>query len=160
MCLVSFLRSARCVDGGKAGGRRRRSSSRREAQEDRKEENETNERNGSDSKLSSSFVGTDTPELFWSEPSLTLLYEAVKEYLELEGRIAVLNEKLGVAGDLLDIIHEHVDNAGMHRVVSLSEAKRKGFEKRWWKARNRSRERGDGRARETGPFQLYSRPQR
>ncbi|CDZ96295.1 Uncharacterized conserved protein [Phaffia rhodozyma] len=59
----------------------------------------------------------DTPELFWSEASLQPLYEAVREYLEIDGRVQVLNERLGVAGDLLDMIHEHVDNAGMHYVT-------------------------------------------
>jgi uncharacterized Rmd1/YagE family protein len=44
---------------------------------------------------------SDSPELFWSEPSLTSLYDAVREYLEIDGRVYVLNEKLGVAGDLV-----------------------------------------------------------
>ena len=36
----------------------------------------------------------DVPELFWSEASLKALYDAVREYMEIKGRIQVLNEKL------------------------------------------------------------------
>lgn len=39
----------------------------------------------------------DTPELFWSEASLGELYAAVREYMEIEGRVGVLDEKLVVA---------------------------------------------------------------
>lgn len=60
---------------------------------------------------------TDTPELFWSEASLKPLYDAIREYLEIDGRVAVLNERLGVVGDLLDMIHQHVDEAGMRTVT-------------------------------------------
>jgi uncharacterized Rmd1/YagE family protein len=47
----------------------------------------------------------DVPELFWSEASLKHLYDAVREYMEISGRVQVLNEKLvlasGFVGDLL-----------------------------------------------------------
>lgn len=43
----------------------------------------------------------DTPELFWSEASLKGLYDAVREYMEIEGRVKVLNEKIGVASDFV-----------------------------------------------------------
>lgn len=43
----------------------------------------------------------DTPELFWSEASLKGLYDATKEYFEIEPRVQVLNERLGVASDLV-----------------------------------------------------------
>ena len=43
----------------------------------------------------------DVPELFWSEASLGELYEAVREYMEIKGRVQVLNEKLGVASDFV-----------------------------------------------------------
>ena len=38
----------------------------------------------------------DTPELFWSEASLRGLYDAVREYMDIEGRVESVNEKLGV----------------------------------------------------------------
>jgi uncharacterized Rmd1/YagE family protein len=43
----------------------------------------------------------DVPELFWSEASLGELYDAVREYMEITGRVQVLNEKLGVASDFV-----------------------------------------------------------
>ena len=43
----------------------------------------------------------DVPELFWSEASLKELYDAVREYMEIQPRVEVLNEKLGVASDFV-----------------------------------------------------------
>ena len=43
----------------------------------------------------------DVPELFWSEVRCKALYEAVREYMEVDGRVGVLNEKLAVAEDLV-----------------------------------------------------------
>lgn len=43
----------------------------------------------------------DTPELFWSEASLKGLYDACREYFEIDQRAQVLNEKLSVASDLV-----------------------------------------------------------
>jgi uncharacterized Rmd1/YagE family protein len=43
----------------------------------------------------------DVPELFWSEASLKELYNAVREYMEIDKRVDALNEKLGVASDLV-----------------------------------------------------------
>ncbi|GJJ15049.1 hypothetical protein Clacol_009324 [Clathrus columnatus] len=59
----------------------------------------------------------DVPELFWSEASLKGLYDAVREYLEISPRVHVLNERLGVANELLDIIHDHVNTGAMDRIT-------------------------------------------
>ncbi|KAL7421315.1 Sad1-interacting factor 3 [Cryptotrichosporon argae] len=59
----------------------------------------------------------DTPELFWSEASLYPLYEAIREYLEIGPRVQVLNDRLAVVGDLLEIIHEYIDQRAMHRIT-------------------------------------------
>lgn len=59
----------------------------------------------------------DVPELFWSEASLGELYEAVREYMEIKGRVQVLNEKLGVASDFLDAIHDHLNTTEMNRIT-------------------------------------------
>lgn len=45
----------------------------------------------------------DTPELFWSEASLKGLYDACREYFEIDSRAQVLNEKLSVASDLVSL---------------------------------------------------------
>ncbi|KAH9922506.1 uncharacterized protein B0H18DRAFT_1085877 [Fomitopsis serialis] len=59
----------------------------------------------------------DVPELFWSEASLKALYDAVREYMEIGGRVQVLNEKLAVAEDLLGAIHDHLNNSAMERIT-------------------------------------------
>ncbi|KJA15606.1 hypothetical protein HYPSUDRAFT_48243 [Hypholoma sublateritium FD-334 SS-4] len=59
----------------------------------------------------------DVPELFWSEASLKELYDAVREYMEIRPRVQVLNEKLGVASDFLDAIHDHLNNSAMERIT-------------------------------------------
>jgi len=59
----------------------------------------------------------DVPELFWSEASLKELYDAVREYMEIKGRVQVLNEKLGVASDFLDAIHDHLNESAMSRIT-------------------------------------------
>lgn len=59
----------------------------------------------------------DIPELFWSEASLKGLYDAVRDYMEIGPRVEVLNEKLAVVGDLLDAIHDHLNNNAMERIT-------------------------------------------
>ncbi|CEH18233.1 Uncharacterized conserved protein [Ceraceosorus bombacis] len=59
----------------------------------------------------------DTPELFWSEASLKALYDAIREYLEIDQRVENLNERLAVANDLLEIIHEHISNEAMSKIT-------------------------------------------
>ncbi|KAK4684568.1 required for meiotic nuclear division protein 1, partial [Tremellales sp. Uapishka_1] len=76
----------------------------------------------------------DTPELFWSEASLFPLFEAIRDYLETDPRVQVLNDRLAVVGDLvswtvshnkkspadskqLEIIHEYIDQRAMHRIT-------------------------------------------
>ncbi|KAG9313527.1 hypothetical protein JVU11DRAFT_5854 [Chiua virens] len=59
----------------------------------------------------------DVPELFWTEASLGGLYESVREYMEVEGRVRSLNEKLLVASDFLDAIHDHLNNSAMERIT-------------------------------------------
>ncbi|KDN38091.1 DUF155-domain-containing protein [Tilletiaria anomala UBC 951] len=61
----------------------------------------------------------DTPELFWSEASLQALYTAIREYLEIDQRVENLNERLAVANDLLDIIHEHISNEAMSKITLI-----------------------------------------
>ncbi|KAJ7281938.1 hypothetical protein C8J57DRAFT_1448562 [Mycena rebaudengoi] len=45
------------------------------------------------------------------------LYDAVREYMEITGRVQMLNEKLGVASDFLDAIHDHLNNSAMERIT-------------------------------------------
>lgn len=61
----------------------------------------------------------DVPDLFWEEGQATLraLYDAVRDYMEISVRVGVLNEKLAVAEDLLDAIHDHLNNNAMDRIT-------------------------------------------
>ena len=59
----------------------------------------------------------DTPDLFWSEASLQALYDAIRQYLEIDQRAQTLNERLAVANDLLEIIHEHLNNNAMSKIT-------------------------------------------
>ena len=50
----------------------------------------------------------DTPELFWSEPSLEPVYAAVRSYLEMDQRVRLLTDRLSVIGDLLAVLKDQV----------------------------------------------------
>nr|CAG8624918.1 8472_t:CDS:2 [Entrophospora candida] len=45
----------------------------------------------------------DTPEIFWSEPLLQPLYNAIRTYLEISQRVKVLNDRCNVINDLLAV---------------------------------------------------------
>lgn len=51
----------------------------------------------------------DTPEIFWSFPSVGPLYRAVRSYLEISQRIEVLNQRCAVLSDMLDMLRDHVN---------------------------------------------------
>ncbi|RKP04311.1 hypothetical protein CXG81DRAFT_2452, partial [Caulochytrium protostelioides] len=50
----------------------------------------------------------DTPEIFWSEPALEPLYMAVRGYLEISQRVDLINQRLSVISDLLDMLKENL----------------------------------------------------
>ncbi|KAI8620111.1 hypothetical protein BC830DRAFT_1059666 [Chytriomyces sp. MP71] len=50
----------------------------------------------------------DTPEIFWSEPELQGLYNAIRGYLEISQRVKLLNNRTGVVSDLLDMLSDHL----------------------------------------------------
>lgn len=69
-----------------------------------------------DVNLSSNML--DTPDFFWKdEPSLNPLYAAMREYLEIEQRILVLNERCRVFLDLTEIIADSVAEYNMSRIT-------------------------------------------
>ncbi|TPX67419.1 hypothetical protein SpCBS45565_g03807 [Spizellomyces sp. 'palustris'] len=49
----------------------------------------------------------DIPEIFWSEPALEPLYMAIRGYLEISQRVDLLNQRVSVISDLLDMLKEH-----------------------------------------------------
>ncbi|GJN79372.1 hypothetical protein PLIIFM63780_002885 [Purpureocillium lilacinum] len=69
-----------------------------------------------DINLSSNIL--DVPNFFWdSEPTLHPLYEAVREYLEIDPRIKVLNERCRVFLDLAEILSDSVADAKMSAIT-------------------------------------------
>ncbi|OMH84639.1 Sporulation protein RMD1 [Zancudomyces culisetae] len=52
----------------------------------------------------------DTPEIFWSEPNLQPVYSAFRSYLEIPQRIDLLNHRVSVIGDLLEMLKNHLNS--------------------------------------------------
>ncbi|CCH44343.1 Sad1-interacting factor 3 [Wickerhamomyces ciferrii] len=62
----------------------------------------------------------DTPEFFWTfEPSLHPLYNAVKEYLEIDQRVEVLNDRCKVFLEFIDIVADSVAEKNMTRITYM-----------------------------------------
>ena len=60
----------------------------------------------------------DVPNFFWdSEPTLHPLYAAIREYLEIDLRIKVLNERCRVFLDLAEILSDSVADAKMSAIT-------------------------------------------
>jgi hypothetical protein len=60
----------------------------------------------------------DTPNFFWdSEPTLHPLYTAIREYLEIQPRIQVLNERCRVFLDLGEILSDSISDKKMTRIT-------------------------------------------
>lgn len=62
----------------------------------------------------------DSPELMWSEPQLEPIYQATRGYLEIEQRVTLLNARLVVISDLLQMLKEqlgHVQEEYLEIVV-------------------------------------------
>ncbi|KAI9008165.1 hypothetical protein BC832DRAFT_553264 [Gaertneriomyces semiglobifer] len=52
----------------------------------------------------------DTPELFWSEPELEGLYNAIRGYLEISQRAKLLNSRVQIVSDLLGTLTAHMNS--------------------------------------------------
>ncbi|KAG6013110.1 hypothetical protein E4U54_007069 [Claviceps lovelessii] len=60
----------------------------------------------------------DVPNFFWdSEPTLHPLYVAIREYLEIDPRIKVLNERCRVFLDLAEILSDSIADAKMSYIT-------------------------------------------
>ncbi|ODV79093.1 DUF155-domain-containing protein [Suhomyces tanzawaensis NRRL Y-17324] len=69
-----------------------------------------------DVNLSSSIL--DTPDFFWSfEPALHPLYTAVREYLEIDQRVQVLNDRCKVFLEFLDIVSDSMNEKNTNRIT-------------------------------------------
>ncbi|KAI9335964.1 hypothetical protein BDR26DRAFT_865451 [Obelidium mucronatum] len=61
----------------------------------------------------------DTPEIFWSEPELQGLYNAIRGYLEISQRVKLLNTRTGVISDLLDMLSDHLHGSQMTMMTRI-----------------------------------------
>ncbi|KAF4503803.1 hypothetical protein G6O67_008855 [Ophiocordyceps sinensis] len=52
----------------------------------------------------------DTPELFWVEPQLKPVYQAVRSYLEMDQRVELVTERLDVIADLLAVLKDQLSH--------------------------------------------------
>ncbi|ODV92368.1 hypothetical protein CANCADRAFT_30539 [Tortispora caseinolytica NRRL Y-17796] len=53
----------------------------------------------------------DSPELMWSEPHLEPIYLAARSYLEINQRVYLLNQRLEVISDLLQMLKEQLSHS-------------------------------------------------
>ncbi|KAJ3125802.1 hypothetical protein HK098_008190 [Nowakowskiella sp. JEL0407] len=59
----------------------------------------------------------DSPEIFWYESEMDSLYSAIREYLEIDQRVTILNKKLSVISDLLEMLSDHVNSNQMNVIT-------------------------------------------
>ncbi|TAQ88354.1 hypothetical protein B7494_g3304 [Chlorociboria aeruginascens] len=52
----------------------------------------------------------DTPELFWVEPQLEPIYQAMRSYLEMDQRVGLLTQRLDVIADLLAVLKDQLSH--------------------------------------------------
>lgn len=62
----------------------------------------------------------DTPELFWVEPQLEPVYQAVRSYLEMDQRVGLLTERLDVIADLLAVLKEQLSHGHGEKLEWIS----------------------------------------
>lgn len=53
----------------------------------------------------------DTPDFFWKEDLLEQLYNLVMSYLEMSGRTEVLNRRLDMLRELLDVLQQQMESS-------------------------------------------------
>ncbi|KAI5779698.1 hypothetical protein EDC01DRAFT_633612 [Geopyxis carbonaria] len=53
----------------------------------------------------------DSPELMWAEPQLEPVYQAARSYLEINQRLSLLNQRLDVISDLLQMLKEQMSHS-------------------------------------------------
>jgi len=61
----------------------------------------------------------DAPEIFWSFPDLQPLYDAARSYLEIPQRIRVLNDRVAVLQDMLQLLKESASSRHAERLEQI-----------------------------------------
>jgi len=63
----------------------------------------------------------DSPELFWVEPQLEPVYQAVRSYLEMDQRVGLLTDRLDVVADLLAVLKEQLNHGHGEKLEWIGE---------------------------------------
>lgn len=58
----------------------------------------------------------DTPEFFWEYPEVESLYNMIAHYLDLETRVEVLNQRLGVIHELFNMLNNEMNHQQASRL--------------------------------------------
>ena len=58
----------------------------------------------------------DTPDFFWDNDKFEPLYIKSRKYLDVPKRLEVLNKKLSVIADLLDVLQNQLENEHGNRL--------------------------------------------
>lgn len=58
----------------------------------------------------------DTPEFFWEYPEVEPLYHMIAHYLDLETRVEVLNQRLGVIHELFNMLNNEMNHQQASRL--------------------------------------------
>lgn len=53
----------------------------------------------------------DTPEIFWTEPQIVTSYVMLRQYLEISNRVKILNLRVSVMGDMLDMLNNFLNKS-------------------------------------------------
>jgi len=61
----------------------------------------------------------DSPDVFWSYPDLRPLYDAARSYLEIPQRINLLNTRVEVLQDMLQLLKESVSSRHAERLEQI-----------------------------------------
>jgi len=61
----------------------------------------------------------DSPEVFWTFPDLQPLYDAARSYLEIPQRINLLNTRVEVLQDMLQLLKESVSSKHAERLEQI-----------------------------------------
>jgi len=61
----------------------------------------------------------DSPEVFWTYPDLHPLYDAARSYLEIPQRINLLNTRVQVLQDMLQLLKESVSSQQAERLERI-----------------------------------------
>ena len=58
----------------------------------------------------------DLPDYYWSKPILEVYYTSISRNLDIRQRLAILNEKIGYASEVVAVLKQHLAEATSHKL--------------------------------------------